>query len=411
MNRLDTQSARAALMRAYAAGIAAVNGEKVTADWLRRHPIGGEVAVIALGKAAGAMVSGAQYALGDALSCGLVVTKAGHADTVALDTRRIRVCEGAHPVPDERSLAAGQAVLDFIAALPRTTTTLVLISGGASALVEVPRPGVALSDLRRATDWLLANGRPIDQINAVRRRMSRLKGGGLARLLAPRPVLGLLISDVEGDDPAVIGSGPLISPIDHGLPQGLPDWLLASLPDDATAAAQATTSPPRVALVATLDDALTAAERWLADAGLPVARHRAHVVGDVAAVADRISDTLHARPGIVHLWGGETTVVLPSRPGRGGRNQQLALSLASRIAGEQPAVALCAGSDGSDGPTDDAGALVDQSTLDRGMAEGLDARDYLGRADAGSFLEQTMDLITTGPTGTNVTDLVIGWRA
>lgn len=405
----DTEQKRQALLAAYAAAVRAVDGERVTANWLREHPAEGPVALIALGKAAGAMALGAQRALGQQLFRGLLVTKPGHADSQALDLERIRVCEGAHPLPDETSLAAGQALLDFIEDLPAGLPVLVLISGGASALVEVLRPGVTLEGLARANDWLLANGLPIAEINAVRRRLSRLKGGGLATMLGGRTVTGLLISDVEGDDPAVIGSGPLNSPGSRRLPDGLPGWLQEMLP-----AGQAETAPAasevRVVLVATLDDALVAAEAELVSRGLQVRLHTPHLDGDILDVVERVAAAVRAEPGLVHLWGGEATVILPPAPGRGGRNQQLALHLAGVLAGDAAAVALSAGTDGTDGPTADAGGLVDNLTIDRGRTEGLVLEDYLRRADAGSFLEQTGDLISTGPTGTNVTDLVIAWR-
>jgi len=405
-----TERMRSDLLAAYAAAVDAVEGERVTGDWVRRHPVDGPVAVIALGKAAGAMALGAQRALGENLARGLVVTKPGHADERALDTRRIRICEGAHPLPDETSLAAGETLLAFIADLPAGLPVLVLISGGASALVEVLRPGVCLEDLARANDWLLANGLPIAQINAVRRRLSRLKGGGLAGMLAGRPVTGLLISDVEGDEPAVIGSGPLNPPASPRLPEGLPDWLLEMLPPEDT---EVPCEGPgaRAVLVATLDDALAAAQAALRARGHRVRLHVPHLDGNILDVMRELGDALQRGPGVVHLWGGEVTVVLPPDPGRGGRNQQLALHLAGLIDGEAAAVALSAGTDGTDGPTTDAGGLVDNGTAGRGRTEGLDLQDYLRRADAGSFLEQTGDLISTGPTGTNVTDLVIAWHA
>lgn len=403
-------SYRQALLAAYAAAVRAVDGERVTENWLRQHPGEGPVAVIALGKAAGAMALGAQNALGERLLRGLVVSKPEHADSRALDPARIRICEGAHPVPDETSLAAGQALLDFVDDLPAGLPVLVLISGGASALVEVLRPGVSLEDLARVNDWLLANGLPIAEINAVRRRLSRLKGGGLAAILGARAVTGLLISDVEGDDPAVIGSGPLSVPASTRLPAGLPDWMQRMIPPGQEAS-RAATGEARVVLVATLDDALAAAEAELVSRGLPVRRHAPHLDGDILEVVELVGRALRTEPGPVHLWGGEATVVLPPDPGRGGRNQQLALHLAGLISGDSSAVALCAGTDGTDGPTADAGGLVDNLTVDRGRTEGLVLEDYLRRADAGSYLEQTGDLISTGPTGTNVTDLVIAWHA
>ena len=406
----DTAATRAAVVAAFAAAVRAVDGERVTGSWLRGHPADGPVALIALGKAAGAMALGAQRALGERLLRGLVVTKPGHADGATLDRERIRICEGAHPLPDQTSLAAGEALLGFIADLPAGVPVLVLISGGASALVEVLRPGVTLAGLARVNHWLLTNGRPIGEINAVRRRMSRLKGGGLASMLGAHPVTGLLISDVEGDDPAVIGSGPLTAPAATALPAGLPDWLLDMLPPESgesPVGAQDT----HVFVVATLDHALAAAAEDLQVRGFAVRRYATHLDGDIGAVAERVAEGLRAGHGTVHLWGGEATVVLPPQPGRGGRNQQLALQLAAAIAGTEPAVVLCAGTDGTDGPTEDAGAVVDNRTLQRGAAAGLQYEDYLRRADAGSYLEHTGDLISTGPTGTNVTDLVIAWRA
>jgi hydroxypyruvate reductase len=401
---------RRAMLDAYAAAVAAVEGERVTADWLQRHPFDGPVSVLALGKAAGAMARGAQRALGLQLVAGLVVTKAGHADAGGLSEARWRVVEAAHPVPDGRSLAAGQAVADFVSALPAGRTVLVLVSGGASALAELPVPGIGLETLARVNAWLLSNGLPIGRMNAVRRRLSQLKGGGLARLLVPRPVTGLLISDVEGDDPAVIGSGPLSPPPDTRLPDGLPGWLGELLPDAVPNDLSADQPTLRIAVVACLDDALRAAERTLLAAGHAVRRHTTHFDDDLESVAMTVDRTSGDAPGEVQLWGGEATLVLPEQPGRGGRNQHLALRLAQQIAGPQAAVVLSAGTDGTDGPTEDAGALVDNRTAERGGVEGLSLDAHLRRADAGTYLEQTGDLITTGPTGTNVTDIVMAWR-
>ncbi len=415
MSLSDVSMIRTALLEAYAAGVQAVEGERVVFDWLNAHPVDRSVALIALGKAAGAMALGAQRALAGHLWRGLVLTKHGHAGDQALDMSRFSVCEASHPVPDESSLAAGRALLDFVATVPPDMPVLVLVSGGASSLVEVLADGVDLATLAQVNSWLLANGMPIGQMNAVRRRLSRLKGGGLARLLAPRPVTGLLISDVEGDEPAVIGSGPLSAPTDAALPGGLPDWmgeLLAAIGDaPAGDTASAGSAQLQVIVVATLDDALAAAEKSLQARGIAVCRHRQHLDGDLAAVARRVSAAATAQPAVVQLFGGEATLVLPADPGRGGRNQHLALQLAVAMAGDIPAVALSAGTDGTDGPTDDAGALVDNCSVDRGLTDGLDAADHLRRADAGQFLEHSGDLVTTGPTGTNVTDLVMAWRA
>lgn len=408
MNPSETDAVRRALLDAYAAAVAAVEGERVVADWLVAHPPARRTAVIAIGKAAGAMALGAQRTLADLLGPGLVVTKPGHADPALLDAGRFRLCEGSHPIPDASSLAAGRALLDFVEALPPGMPVLVLISGGASALVEVLRPGIDLEALARVNAWLLANGRSIDEINAVRRRLSLLKGGGLAGLLAPRPVTGLLISDVEGDEPAVIGSGPLNPPVSTGLPPDLPDWMQALVP--AETPGPAGEAGADVVVVATLDDALRAAEASLAAAGMAVHRHHRHLLGDIDRAVEQIAGQLASGVRQVHLWGGEVTLRLPPAPGRGGRNQQLALRLATVIDGPGPAAVLSAGTDGTDGPTEDAGGLVDNETLARGRLAGLSASDHLQRADAGAFLEASGDLVSTGPTGTNVTDIVMAWR-
>ncbi|WP_078120664.1 glycerate kinase type-2 family protein [Thiosocius teredinicola] len=406
----DVKRIREALLAAFEAAVSVVEGDNVTANWLRSHPQSAPMAVIALGKAAAAMAYGAQQVLGDNCHSGLVVTKTGHAGGYALDPAIFRVCEGAHPMPDESSLAGGEVLVDYVAGLPQDLPVLVLISGGASAIVEVLRPGVTLGDLARVNRWLLGNGLPIAQVNAVRRRLSQLKGGGLAELLAGHPVTGLLISDVEGDDPAVIGSGPLVPPETYDLPPGLPDWMTKLLPSAGDPPA-GDGARPDVEVIATLDHALAAAERVLRGRGLSVERYADHVDGDIEDVARHIAQAVQAVPDTVHLWGGEVTVMLPDRPGRGGRNQQLALHLAQAVAGDIPAVALCAGTDGTDGPTEDAGGLVDNQTVSRGRTDELSVADCLRRADAGTFLENTGDLICTGPTGTNVTDLVMIWRA
>jgi hydroxypyruvate reductase len=209
----------------------------------------------------------------------------------------------------------------------------------------------------------------------------------------------------------VIGSGPLTPPADTGLPKGLPAWLLAGLPDAAVDDAAAHAVSVHVEVVACLDDALSAAAQSLAAAGFTVRWHRVHFDAALETVVTAVVAALRDEPGVVHLWGGEATLVLPPQPGRGGRNQQLALRLAEEIAGARPALVLSAGTDGTDGPTGDAGALVDNLTVERGKTEGLSLRASLESADAGRYLERTGDLLTTGPTGTNVTDLVMAWQA
>ena len=396
--------ARRDLLEVLGAALARVEGRSAVTAWLRAHG-SPAVAAVAIGKAADAMLRGAFEALDGQLREALLITKHGHLDRRYWRGLPVSCHEAGHPVPDAGSLAAGRALLEFLSRQPPRAPLLFLISGGASALVEVPAPGVSLEALQRANDWLLASGLPIDALNRVRRGLSAIKAGGLLAYLGDRPLQGLLISDVPGDDPAVIGSGLLVPAPPGPLPGGLPDWLRGLLRAPAEPPSRGT---PPLHLVATLGDALQAATSRAAALGWAAHPHEAFLAGEAADRGRALARTLLAGPPGLHLWGGETTVRLPPHPGRGGRNQQLALAAAEVLDGHPRAVLLAVGTDGTDGPTEDAGGLVDGDTLERARAEGLDPADHLARADAGTLLEATGDLVHTGPTGTNVMDLVLG---
>jgi hydroxypyruvate reductase len=298
--------------------------------------------------------------------------------------------------------------MEFIESTPPEHNLLFLISGGASSLVEVPVTGVSGQRLTALNTWLLGAGLDIAAMNRVRSALSRIKGGRLGQHLAGRRLRALLISDVPGDDPAVIGSGLLAAgtvlapwPV---LPAHL-EWV-GRCAQQPLLPAEVPRFPLRV--VANLDRACAAAETTARDKGLPVFRHREFLDGEAAATGEALAHTLmDAEPG-VYVWGGETRVMLPPNPGRGGRNQHLALAAARVLAGHDGVRLLAAGTDGSDGNSLDAGALVDGGTVSRGEASGLDASACLEKADSGRFLAAAGDLIHTGPTGTNVMDLVIG---
>jgi hydroxypyruvate reductase len=324
------------------------------------------------------------------------------------------VLESGHPLPDARSLAAGERVMAFVDALPPTARVLVLLSGGASALVEKLVDGVDLPALRAITQWMLAAGLDIGAMNRIRKRLSLIKGGRLARRLYPRPVLCLAISDVPGDDPRAIGSGPLVAETgEEPQLQSAPDLVRAAL---ARAPVLPRASDPcfgaiEYQIVARLADAKRAAATAAGELGYAAVEEPEFIAGDALAAGAMLARRLSvAAPGVVHIWGGETTVRLPDQPGRGGRNQSLALSAAAALAGVDRVALLAVGTDGTDGPTEDAGALVDGETVARGALHGLDARAALAAADAGRFLEASGDLVHTGPTGTNVMDLMMGVR-
>lgn len=400
---------RALSLRLYQAALEAVDGRRCVRQWLREHPLDGPVRAVAIGKAAAGMHAGAADALGGALQQSLLITRRGYAPAA---TAGVEVIEAGHPLPDANSLRAGERLLAFLADGSGEARWLFLISGGASSLVEAPVAGVSLADLQHLNQWLLASGLPIAQMNALRRRLSRIKGGRLRGQLHGRVARCLLISDVPGDDPAVIGSGLLFPPAQEPALElaACPDWLQRLL-----TRAGVSTPPPApgpdtgivAEIVAGLDRALDAAADAARAAGLPVQRAAGRLDGDAEATGQALAEALlRGGPG-VYLWGGETTVRLPARPGQGGRCQHLALAAARMLAGHDITL-LAAGTDGSDGSGEAAGACVDGGTLARGTLEGLDARTALAQADSGRFLAAAGDLLDTGPTGTNVTDLVIG---
>ncbi len=410
MIRAMDDALRRHLLDFYRAALAAVDGRTCVARTLQTTPLDAPVALIALGKAACAMAQGARAALGDAIPSAFVVTKHGHAGPLPWE-----VIEAGHPLPDKHSLEAGDRLLEFAARLPAHGTVLVLLSGGASALVEALQPGVTLEQLRAANEWLLASGLSIHEMNVIRKRLSRIKGGRLAKRLGPRRVVCLAISDVPGDDPRAIGSGPL-TPDDRGIATSvmLPAFLQETIAraEPAPRADDPCFSNVRYEIVATNADARAAAARAAQAAGFRVVEDAMLITGDAAEAGRAVARaSLALPPQTVLIRGGEATVTLPPAPGRGGRAQHLALAAAIALAGKRDVALLAAGTDGADGLTEDAGALVDGGTVARGELGGLDPQRALDAADSGSFLEAAGDLVHTGPTGTNVTDIVIAARA
>jgi glycerate 2-kinase len=343
-----------------------------------------DVWIAAVGKAASSMALGAHDALGARVRHTLVITREGHASQQLLAHGNVELLESAHPVPDLRSLAAGARLLEWVDELPGTAAPLFLISGGASSLVEVLVQGASLADLLQLNLAGLAAGIPIGELNARRRALSRIKGGGLAAQLRGRAAQALFISDVPGDDTRVIGSG-LMGPAAGG-------------------------DQVQRAIVASADDAVAAVAAAAQHRGLTVHAAKARFDGLATRLASRFAHELRLLPAEVFVWGGESTVQLPPAPGQGGRNQHLALAAAKLIAGQADLLLLAVGTDGTDGVTQDAGALVDADSCARVALAGLDPDGCLQTADSGTALAASGDLVHTGPTGTNVGDLVIGLK-
>jgi hydroxypyruvate reductase len=375
-------SARLTLLELLDTALRAVDGRACVARQLRslRAP---QCALFAIGKAASAMTRGALEELQGQVAGALVITKDGHVDPQLRRDARVTVLEAAHPVPDARSLAAGVALERALQALATDVLPIFLVSGGSSSLVESLQGGHTLEDLRALNEFGLAAGWDIAQLNARRARLSRLKGGGVARLLGARRALALFISDVPGDDVEVIGSGLL------GHDPGKTDLI-------------------ERCVVANLELAVQAVVQAGAARGLKLEAGARRFDGDAAEVAAAFLEALRdtAADGVV--WGGESTVRLAARHGRGGRNTHLALALARSLRRAEPLIVLAAGTDGTDGPTDDAGAIVDAGTLERAELGGCDVERAFAGFDSGTALAAAGDLVHTGPTGTNVGDILIG---
>lgn len=393
------------LLAIFHAALSSVEGKTVVSNEMEAdndpYPYPDEFHVIAIGKAADSMYQGVPH---DRVKSALVISKHGHISTAVEQDSKVICVESDHPVPKENSIKAGEVLLDFLRELPEAEPCLFLISGGASALVEVLNEGWDLSQLQELTDYLLANGYPIDQINSIRRRLSAIKGGGLWRYLNGRPVNCLMISDVPEDDPEVIGSGLLFLVDEKELPD-LPERWKDKL---NKIKAPMWGGDFNWKIIASLGIAKEAAALKAKSLGYSCKVIPEFLGEDASIAAINCVESLKKEQGKLLIWGGETTVNLPNNPGLGGRNQHLALTAAKYMAGENECYLLAAGTDGTDGLTDATGAIVDNQTIKKGLLKNLDATDYLNRADSHSYFKQTDGLITTGASGTNVMDLVLG---
>ena len=378
----------------------------------------GRVVIIGVGKASAAMAQAVEAAWGDGLQ-GLVVTRYGHAAPL----KNIEIVEAGHPMPDANGASAAARMLAMVQGLREDDLVLALVSGGGSALLTLPAPGLTLADKQAVNKALLACGASIDEINCVRKHLSAVKGGRLAAAAFPARVLTLLISDVPGDDPAVIASGPTVAdPSTFAQARAV----LAKYAIDAPPAVVAhlarakseTPKPgdPRLArcetrMIATPLMALEAAAGVARAAGVtPVIladdiEGEARDVGKVMAAMARHTARRGGAFGApcVLLSGGETTVTVRGK-GRGGRNVEFLLSLALALKGEPSVYALAGDTDGVDGAEEVAGAVITPDTLSRAAALGLHAAEALDNNDAHTFFAALGDQVITGPTLTNVND-------
>ncbi len=413
---------RQTLQEVFEAALDAVRGDRAVARVLEAER--GDrtsIDVLAAGKAAPSMARPVAAVYGDRLVRGLVVTK----DASDPAPARLQVLRASHPVPDHSSLRAGRRWLECASACPPERGLLVLLSGGASALLGCPAPGLALQDLQVVTDLLLRAGADIEALNAVRKHLGAVGGGRSLEMSRSRDVQVLALSDVPGDRLDLIGSGPFcadphryrdaLAVLDRlGLGPRVPAAVLEHLRAGARGEHPETLKPGDPALarvhhrvVASLGDALRAAERAAERLGLRVEPWPTRLAGEAREEASRLARAAReAGPGTCIISGGEPVVTVRGG-GRGGRAQELALALAIELDGIPGVVALAAGTDGSDGPTDAAGAWADGGSVARGRAAGVDARAALDANDSHGFFAAEGGLLRTGPTGTNVNDLVL----
>jgi glycerate 2-kinase len=364
------------LLTIFNAAVAAVSGQQAVELAIDDDSAYEPDTIIAVGKAAVGMCRGALNRFPDAKQA-FVVTKYDHADEDILSRLNVTVMETAHPVPDLQSLKAGAELRALIQRLNSQSRLLLLVSGGASALSESLPDGMSLEDLQTITDDMLSTGKTIGEINSKRKEFSQIKDGKLIEQFNGVEIRVYAISDVEGDNISTIGSG-------------LGDCHRSRVKANST-------------IIASNQISRTEAETTAIGLGLTVKLNEETLYGDVFDIAKKIGAVLNnADPG-VYIWGGEPTIMLPENPGLGGRNQSLALALSEYIQGRDDITLLVAGTDGTDGPTNAAGGIVDGDTF----GDPKVVFDSLRRADAGSYLLKQNNLLVTGPTNTNVMDLAI----
>ncbi len=408
------EDAKDLLKRMLNAAIAAADPAAVLARQLPEKPAG-RCIVVGAGKSAAAMARAVERAWPDVDLTGVVVTRYGH----AVPTERIMVREASHPVPDAAGHEAATEILALVQSAGPDDLVLALISGGGSALMTLPVPPLTLTEKMQVNRLLLASGLTIEDMNKVRRRLSLIKGGGLARATAPARLVTLAISDVPGDDPAAIASGPTVPDPTAG--EDLSHLVTKLGPNLPDAARELLLRPVELQPDFTSDFRMIAAPQMSLKAAAEVARKAGVtplLLGDalegeasqlgIAMAGIARAAAAHGtpiKPPAVLLSGGETTVTIGDRkPGRGGRNTEFLLSLAVTLDGHPGIHALAADTDGIDGTEDAAGAIIAPDTLFKAENLGLKPRDFLDDHDSYSLFDGIDALIRTGPTLTNVND-------
>lgn len=434
-----TAPSRSLLVEVFLAAVASVEPGRLVAGAFRREaetlaPSGGvgRIVLVGGGKAGRPMAQAALDALSGHVAAGAIAVPRGQGGALGA----VRLIEGGHPLPDGGSRAAAQAILDLLSGAGPDDRVIALISGGGSAMISAPAAGVSPEDKEAVVRRMLQSGADIAEFNTVRKHLSRVKGGLAARAARPAAVRGFLLSDVPGDDPAVIASGPF-SPDPTTYADAIAILagrdVLRAMPAAARAHLEAgrdgripetpkpgdgTFERVQLSVIGSNRLALEAAADAAANEGVDVVRvMRGFLQGEASRCARAFVAELRAARrnlpagrAVALIAGGETTVTVRGG-GKGGRNQEFVLAAAMEMDGDAGMAVLSCGTDGVDGPTDAAGAFADGTTCARARSAGLSPEAHLDRNDAYPFFRALSDLVVTGPTGTNVTDIAVGISA
>ena len=380
--------------------------------------------LVAVGKAAFSMANAATKILGETLTAGIVVSKSAFHDDI---DSRLHFLRASHPIPDMRSLAAGEKILELLAKTTADDLVLFLISGGGSALMTVPEKGISLADMEQLTSLLLGCGARIDEINTLRRALDRVKGGGLARAAYPAQTISLILSDVVNSPLEAIASGPTVpNPTTrrdalailekYDLISKTPQAIIGFLKEEAISLLGINAQEGNPVIIGSNLISAEAAKIQAEKEGFNAEVLTTLLQGEAVEVGRNLGKMLRERDFTQYairnfsspfclIFGGETTVTLNGASGRGGRNQELALAAVEELADLPNVMLITLATDGEDGPTDAAGAVVTGETLSRAKKLGLDVESHLRSHDAYPFFDALGDLFKIGATGTNVNDL------
>ena len=397
-------TARELLLMLYQAALDSVDGRCLVNQFLQGEQKVAYTHCVAIGKAAAAMLQGALEQT-PSISKSLLICPSVKITRQLKKNKNITCVASSHPVPDEKSIAAGKCLLDFLLATTENNKILFLISGGTSALVEVPVQNISLEQLQEINNHLLASGKDIHHINAWRQQFSQIKGGGLLNWIKAKNVTQLLLSDVKDDKSEFIGSGLLVDTVTE---TDGDDFLFKKLTSSRIAVDNSIKVNTHI--VGNIKLAMQSVNAAALNQNLESYIYDTPLEGDVLDVAEYLYTILkEAKPGI-HIWGGETTVKLPENPGIGGRNLMLALAFSQYLGNDASLHFLAAGTDGIDGNSKCAGAIASTYTVQKAKKMGFDIQQEIQKANAGIVLMATDDLVNAENSNTNVMDIVIAYK-